>query len=99
MTAQESRRAKLLDPTAAAPKAAPRAERPRDLKGVRVSLIGNGKENCDLLFDHLERWLRAEAGAADVQRLDKGCYWEPMPEETRKKVEAFGGVAVTGLGS
>lgn len=90
----------LLDPTArAAARPARPAPRPASLRGVKVSLVGNGKENCALLFDFIERWLREECAVAEVLRLDKPCYWEPMPEEVRRRVEAFGGVAITGLGS
>ncbi len=90
----------LLDPTApTAVEPAPLATRPASLRGVNVALVGNGKENCELLFNFVERWLREECAVAEVLRLEKDSYWEPLPAEQVARLRAFGGVVITGLGS
>jgi hypothetical protein len=92
----------ILDPTGsvqskAAAAAAPRAQRPGSLKGARVGLLINTKQNARPFLDEVGRLL-AEKYEVTLTKRTKVNFAVPEPEEVIKELVAENDVIITGVG-
>jgi hypothetical protein len=91
----------ILDPTGAtaktAAKAAPRAPRPGSLRGKRVGLLINTKQNARPFLEELGRLLRERYDVTLTERT-KINFAVPEPDEVIKEMAASSDVIVTGVG-
>jgi hypothetical protein len=92
----------ILDPTGsvqskAAAAAAPRARRPGSLKGARVGLLINTKQNARPFLDEVGRLL-AEKYEVTLTKRTKVNFAVPEPEEVIKELVAENDVVITGVG-
>src|SRR5690242_14705165 len=92
----------ILDPTGsvkskAAAAAAPRARRPGSLKGARVGLLINTKQNARPFLDEVGRLL-AEKYDVTLTKRTKVNFAVPEPEEVIKELVAENDVIITGVG-
>lgn len=92
----------ILDPTGAttskAKSAAPRAPRPASLKGVRVGLLINTKQNAAPFLHEVGRLLVENYGVASVTHRTKVNFAMPEADEVIKEMAAEADVIVTGVG-
>ncbi len=92
----------ILDPTGAvtssAKPAAPRAARPASLKGARVGLLINTKQNAAPFLHEVGRLLVENYGVASVTERTKLNFAVPESEEVIKELAADADVIVTGVG-
>ena len=92
---------RILDPTlsdAAAPAAQPRAPRPRDLRGLTVGLLANGKSNGMALLDGIAERLRERHGIGEVVRVAKTNASAPVSEDDVERLAKRCAVVVTAIG-
>ena len=92
---------RILDPTlsdAAAPAARPRAPRPRDLRGLTVGLLANGKSNGMALLDGIAERLRERHGIGEVVRVAKTNASAPVSEDDVEQLAKRCAVVVTAIG-
>jgi hypothetical protein len=88
----------VLDPTnETAPPLGRTAPRMASLAGTTVGFISNGKEGTAGFFNHLDRVLRQEFGAADVIRRVKSNYSAPADLDIVDEIGRWQAV-VTGIG-
>jgi hypothetical protein len=91
----------ILDPTGATAKsaaaAAPRAARPASLRGKRVGLLINTKQNARPFLEELGRLLREKYDVTLTERT-KINFAVPEPDEVIKEMAAGSDVIVTGVG-
>jgi hypothetical protein len=91
----------ILDPTGATAKstaaAAPRAARPASLRGKRVGLLINTKQNARPFLEELGRLLRERYDVTLTDRT-KINFAVPEPDEVIKEMAASSDVIVTGVG-
>ena len=92
----------ILDPTGAtkntAKPAAPRAKRPASLKGARVGLLINTKQNAAPFLHEVGRLLTENYGVARVTHRTKLNFAVPESDEVIKEMAAGADVIVTGVG-
>ena len=93
----------ILDPTGsvkskAATAAAPRARRPGSLKGARVGLLINTKQNAAPFLHEVGRLLVENYGVASVTHRTKLNFAVPESDEVIKELAADADVVVTGVG-
>jgi hypothetical protein len=94
----------ILDPTGATSTktaraaAAPRAPRPASLKGARVGLLINTKQNAAPFLHEVGRLLVENYGAASVTHRTKLNFAMPEADEVIKEMAAQSDVIVTGVG-
>ncbi|MBV9854297.1 MAG: hypothetical protein JOY82_07180 [Streptosporangiaceae bacterium] len=91
----------ILDPTGqvqAAKSAPPRAPRRASLRGARVGLLVNTKQNAAPFLDEVGRLLVERYGASGVLARTKTNFAQPAPEELIKEMQAGCDVIVTGIG-
>jgi len=92
----------ILDPTGAVPAkakpAAPRAQRPADLRGARVGLLINTKQNAAPFLHEVGRLLVENHGAASVTYRTKLNFAVPESDDVIKEMAAQADVIVTGVG-
>lgn len=88
----------VLDPTnETVPPLGRRAPRPVSLSGRTVGIISNGKEGTAGFFNHLDRMLRDQFGAAEVVRRTKSNYSAPADRDIVDEIRRWQAV-VTGIG-
>jgi hypothetical protein len=91
----------ILDPTGAvkttARPAAPRARRPASLRGARVGLLINTKQNARPFLEEVGRLLVEKYGVSVTART-KQNFAVPEPDEVIKEMAAEADVIVTGVG-
>jgi hypothetical protein len=92
----------ILDPTgtasnSAARPAAPRAPRPASLRGKRVGLLINTKQNARPFLEEVGRLLEDQYGVT-LTRRTKVNFAVPEPEEIIKELAATSDVVITGVG-
>jgi hypothetical protein len=92
----------ILDPTGtvtttAARPAAPRAPRPATLRGARVGLLINTKQNARPFLEEAGRLLADRYGVTLTART-KLNFAMPEPEEVIKELVATSDVVITGVG-
>jgi hypothetical protein len=91
----------ILDPTGAtrpATAAAPRAQRRADLRGARIGLLINTKQNAEPFLEEVGRLLVERYGAAGVLARTKVNFAQPAPADLVKEMAAGADVIVTGIG-
>jgi hypothetical protein len=92
----------ILDPTGttttAAKPAAPRARRRQNLRGARIGLLVNTKQNAAPFLDEIGRLLVDQYGAEAVIARTKVNFAAPAPDELVKEMAAACDVIVTGIG-
>jgi len=92
----------ILDPTGAtkntAKPAAPRAPRPASLKGARVGLLINTKQNAAPFLHEVGRLLVENYGAGSVTNRTKLNFAVPESDDVIKEMAAEADVIVTGVG-
>jgi hypothetical protein len=92
----------ILDPTGAvkttAKPAAPRAPRHASLRGARVGLLINTKQNAAPFLDEVGRLLVEKYGASGVMSRTKLNFAAPASDELVKEMAAEADVIVTGIG-
>jgi hypothetical protein len=92
----------ILDPTGttitAAKPAAPRARRRTDLRGARIGLLVNTKQNAAPFLDEIGRLLIDQHGAKAAIARTKVNFAAPAPDELIKEMAASCDVIVTGIG-
>ena len=91
----------ILDPTGRAqrPQAVKSlAARRADLRGARVGLLENGKQNAALFLADLGELLLARHGAAAVVRRTKHNFAQPIEEALLADLAAECDVVITGVG-
>lgn len=74
------------------------AQRPKDLKGLRVGLIENTKYNSDRILQRIGDILVEEYGAAETRMYHKKYSSVPAHEEIIKDIEKNCDVVVAGVG-
>lgn len=92
----------ILDPTgtsgkSGAPQSAPRAPRPASLRGKRVGLLINTKQNARPFLEEVGRLLREKYDVTLTERT-KVNFAVPEPEDVIKEFAAANDVIVTGVG-
>lgn len=91
----------ILDPTGttakSTAKSAPRASRPASLRGKRVGLLINTKQNARPFLQEVGRLLREKYGVTLTERT-KVNFAVPEPEDVVKELAAAADVVVTGVG-
>jgi hypothetical protein len=91
----------ILDPTGttakSTAKSAPRASRPASLRGKRVGLLINTKQNARPFLQEVGRLLREKYGVTLTERT-KVNFAVPEPEDVVKELAAAADVIVTGVG-
>jgi hypothetical protein len=75
-----------------------RAPRRSSLRGARVGLLINTKQNAAPFLDEVGRLLMDRYGAGGVQALTKTNFAQPASEEQVKELVANCDVVVTGIG-
>jgi hypothetical protein len=92
----------ILDPTGATKTtgkaAAPRAARPSSLKGARVGLLINTKQNAAPFLHEVGRLLVENYGVASLTERTKKNFAMPEADEVIKEMAAAADVIVTGVG-
>jgi hypothetical protein len=92
----------ILDPTGAvtstAKPSAARAPRRASLKGARVGLLINTKQNAAPFLDEVGRLLVEKYGASSVMSRTKLNFAAPASDELVKEMAAEADVIVTGIG-
>jgi hypothetical protein len=92
----------ILDPTGLSSReAAPSltlAPRPSDLRGVRIGLLENGKQNARLLLEHVADLLRDRYGAGEATLRRKENFAQPVSPELVDELSADSDVVVVGVG-
>lgn len=92
----------ILDPTGAVEiETRPLAPRPKDLRGLRVGFLDNGKPNNDLLQQRLEELLQDRFFFSQVTRRVKqgdSSAATPAPPEMLAELVANCDVIVNGMG-
>jgi len=74
------------------------ANRPADLKGVKIGLLENGKQNARLLLEDVAIVLREHYGAGDVTLRRKEIFSQPAPPELVEELSGESEVVVIGVG-
>jgi hypothetical protein len=91
----------ILDPTGttakSTAKSAPRASRPASLRGKRVGLLINTKQNARPFLQEVGRLLQEKYGVTLTERT-KVNFAVPEPEDVVKELAAAADVIVTGVG-
>ena len=91
----------ILDPTGttakSSAKSAPRASRPASLRGKRVGLLINTKQNARPFVQEVGRLLQEKYGVTLTERT-KVNFAVPEPEDVVKGLAAAADVIVTGVG-
>ena len=92
----------ILDPTGATKPAnkaaAPRAARPASLRGARVGLLINTKQNAAPFLHEVGRLLVENYGVASLTERTKKNFAMPEANEVIKEMAAAADVIVTGVG-
>jgi hypothetical protein len=92
----------ILDPTGAvttkAKPAAPRAKRPASLKGARVGLLINTKQNAAPFLHEVGRLLVENYGVASLTERTKKNFAMPEADEVIKEMAEDADVIITGVG-
>jgi hypothetical protein len=91
----------ILDPTGGLPVSVSpwaAAARPASLRGARVGLLVNTKQNAAPFLDEVGRLLVERHGVARVVTYDKVNFAQPEPAEKVKDMAADCDVLVTGIG-
>jgi hypothetical protein len=92
----------ILDPTGATKStskaAAPRAARPASLKGARVGLLINTKQNAAPFLHEVGRLLVENYGVASLTERTKKNFAMPEADEVIKEMAAEADVIITGVG-
>jgi hypothetical protein len=92
----------IMDPTGQSPtEASPGlalAARRTDLRGARVALLENGKQNARLFLEEVAGVLRERYGAAEVTMRRKEVFSAPAPPELVDEISGEADVVVTGVG-
>lgn len=74
------------------------APRRRDLSGVTVGLLENGKQNARLLLEDVADILRERYGAAEATLRRKENFAQPAPSELIDALSAESDLVVIGVG-
>ncbi|MQA09861.1 MAG: hypothetical protein GEU98_15180 [Pseudonocardiaceae bacterium] len=91
----------ILDPTGRAPTtedAAVLAQPRATLKGARVALLANTKQNASLLLEELGQLLVSQHGVAEAVPCTKNAFAMPVPEDQLEELASGYDVVVTGVG-
>ena len=94
----------ILDPTGLTGQAPPAthaaalAPRPADLRGARIGLLMNTKQNAATFLDEVGRLLVERHGAKGLLTRTKTAFAQPAPEELLKEMTAECDIIVTGIG-
>ena len=74
------------------------APRPTDLKGLKIGLLENGKQNARLLLEDVATVLRERYGAGEVTLRRKEIFSQPAPPELVEELSGEAEVVVIGVG-
>lgn len=74
------------------------APRPMDLKGLKVGLLENGKQNARLLLEDVAAVLQNRYGAGEVTLRRKEIFSQPAPPELVEELSGETEVVVIGVG-
>jgi len=74
------------------------APRPSDLRGVKIGLLENGKQNARLLLEDVAALLRDRYGAGEATLRRKENFAQPAPGELVDGLSADADVVVIGVG-
>lgn len=92
----------IMDPTGRAQRATDAglelAPRPAALRGARIGLLENGKQNARLFLEELADVLRERHGAEPVIVRRKTVITEPAPPEIAAELLEASDVVITGVG-
>lgn len=88
----------LVDPTQqAADLAITRADRPADLRGLRLGLVQNTKQNAAKLLEEVEAFLRDELQPATINRYAVPATL-PAPDEVLDQIAAECDLVIEAIG-
>lgn len=73
------------------------AQRPTDLKGLRIGLVDNRKSNANVLLEELGQSLEKRYGVAETHLLVKPIFSRPSPGELLIELEDYDAV-LTAIG-
>jgi hypothetical protein len=93
----------ILDPTGLSSRADTSPEftlapRPANLRGVRVGLLENGKQNARLLLEDVAAVLRNRYGAGEATLRRKENFAQPVAPELVTELSGESDVVVIGVG-
>jgi hypothetical protein len=92
----------IMDPTGqrrtAATAGLTLAQRPRELDGMRVGLLENGKQNAGAMLEAVAAVLKERHGVGDVVMRRKEVFSAPAPPELVEELSAAADVVVIGVG-
>ena len=84
-----------IDPTVTAGRTM--AERPGDLRGLRLGLLDNRKGNANVLIDEIGGVLQRDHGAASADLMVKPIFSRPAPAELLEALAGYDAV-ITAIG-
>ncbi|HUB04561.1 MAG TPA: hypothetical protein VMA76_05810 [Solirubrobacteraceae bacterium] len=97
----------ILDPTGLSGKTSnvgltlaprPRSGRSEGLRGARVGLLENGKQNASLFLTEVADILRERYGAGDATLRRKENFAQPAPQELIDQLSSESDLVVVGIG-
>jgi hypothetical protein len=74
------------------------APRPSDLRGLRIGLLENGKQNARLLIEDVATLLRERYGAGEATLRRKENFAQPAAPELVEELSTESDVVVVGVG-
>jgi hypothetical protein len=74
------------------------APRPADLKGVKIGLLENGKQNARLLLEDVASILRTRYSSGEATLLRKENFAQPASPQLVDELSAASDVVVIGVG-
>jgi hypothetical protein len=74
------------------------APRQRELRGARVGLLENGKQNASLFLTEVADILRERYGAGEARLRRKENFAQPAPQELIDQLSAESDLVVIGIG-
>jgi hypothetical protein len=94
------RREAILDPTGVAGvrRAASLAPRVRDLDGLRLGLLDNGKPNAALVLETVADLLRAQHHVGEVTTYTKSYFGTPVEEDRAREIAQSCEAVIAGVG-
>ena len=92
----------ILDPTGLTERPAAEAftlaDRPTDLRGLKIGLLENGKQNARRFLEDVADVLRERHGAGDAQLRRKEIFSQPAPPELVEELSSQSDVVVIAVG-